>query len=245
MPFDPRLLTEFIDTFYGYGTYSAPFWFVGMEEGGGHTLEENLRKVTNWHNHGCKELGSFMADSQSGVATRWFCNHPPVQSTWGKLIRILLAAQGRQHITADHLRDYQRDHLARSNGDTCLLELLPLPSPTTGHWLFDEYAGLPQLKTRDAYKEYYGRLRALHIAQRVQEHGPAVVIFYSFDSWYRQYWELIAGVPFVEQSGPQGTFYFASNSRTSFAIVKHPVSRGLTNHYWHWVGETLSPASKS
>ena len=61
MPFDPELLTEFIDTFYGYGTYSAPFWFVGMEEGGGHTLEENLRKVTNWHNHGCKELGSFMS----------------------------------------------------------------------------------------------------------------------------------------------------------------------------------------
>jgi hypothetical protein len=240
MHFDPQLLTNYIDTFYGYGTYSAPFWFVGMEEGGGRTPEENISRITRWHDRGCAELGSFVADSQSGAVTRWFCNHPPVQTTWGKLIRILLAAQGQQSITADHLRYYQRDHLARSDGGTCLLEFLPLPSPSTGHWLYRDNMDLPQLKTRESYKQYYGRPRALHLAQRVQERKPTAVIFYSFDNWYRQWWQLIAGVPFIEHSGPHGTFYLASNGPTSFAIVKHPASKGLTSHYWHWVGHALA-----
>jgi hypothetical protein len=32
---DPRLLTDFLDSFYGYGNPQAPLWFIGMEEGGG------------------------------------------------------------------------------------------------------------------------------------------------------------------------------------------------------------------
>ena len=51
--------------------------------------------------------------------------------------------------------------------------------------------------------------RALHIAQQVQEHKPAAVIFYSFNNWYRERWQLIAGVPFTEMRGPHGNFYFA------------------------------------
>ncbi len=37
---DDHLLQDFIDGFYGYGNYNAPYWFVGME-GGGETV---LRK---------------------------------------------------------------------------------------------------------------------------------------------------------------------------------------------------------
>jgi hypothetical protein len=74
----------------------------------------------------------------------------------------------------------------------------------------------------------------------VEEHKPAAVVFYSFDSWYRQWWHLIAGTAFTEQSGRYGTFYLTSNDHTRFAIVKHPASKGPTNHYWHWIGQMLA-----
>ncbi len=31
---DDTLVTSFMSGFYGYGSYSADYWFVGMEEGG-------------------------------------------------------------------------------------------------------------------------------------------------------------------------------------------------------------------
>jgi len=246
--FDTELLTQYINTFYGYGTYAAPFWFVGMEEGGDPTPEQNAQRIVTWDHRGRPELTDLYKYHENIAVPRWFAPPPPIQSTWDKLIRILLAAQGQQTITPDHVRFYQRDYLGRSAGDiqeTCLLELLSLTSPSTGQWLYGTHTSLYQLRSRDAYKQHYGRPRALHIAQRVQEHRLAAVIFYSFVNWYRQWWQLIAGVPFTEQSGPHGTFYVASNGTTSFAIVKHPASKGPTNHYWHWIGQTLSRAPNS
>jgi len=198
MLFDTQLVTDFIDTFYGYSTYDAPFWFVGMEEGGGKTPEANAARIASWQRRGRPELTDLYEYHEGIAVPRWFTNHPPIQSTWGKLIRLLLAARGQQSITPDDVRYYQRDHLGRSSGDTCLLELLPLPSPSTGQWMYGEHADLPQLRTREAYKQYYGRPRALHIRQRGQEYKPVAVVFYSFDWWYRQWWEVIAGILFTE-----------------------------------------------
>jgi len=35
MPLDPAKLQHWIDNFYGYGSWDAPVWFIGYEEGGG------------------------------------------------------------------------------------------------------------------------------------------------------------------------------------------------------------------
>jgi hypothetical protein len=34
-----QLLEAFMRGFYGFGNYQAQYWFVGMEEGGGNTLD--------------------------------------------------------------------------------------------------------------------------------------------------------------------------------------------------------------
>src|SRR6266496_6574065 len=138
MLFDTQILTEYIETFYGYGTYAAPFWFIGMEEGGDKTPEANAARLDSWFLRGRLEIADLYKYHHDITAPRFFTAHPPVQSTWGKLIRILLAAKGRQPIVADDLRFYQRDYLGRSTGDTCLLELLPLPSPSTGQGMYGD-----------------------------------------------------------------------------------------------------------
>jgi hypothetical protein len=51
-PLDESLLQEFMSNFYGYGNYAAPYWFIGMEEGGGDTIEEITRRLTVWDQRG-------------------------------------------------------------------------------------------------------------------------------------------------------------------------------------------------
>ena len=37
---EPNVLEAYISNYYGYGNWQSDIWFVGMEEGGGKSLEE-------------------------------------------------------------------------------------------------------------------------------------------------------------------------------------------------------------
>jgi hypothetical protein len=37
---EPELLQDFICGFYGYGNLGAKYWFIGLEEGGGTSIDE-------------------------------------------------------------------------------------------------------------------------------------------------------------------------------------------------------------
>jgi hypothetical protein len=40
-----QLIESYTSMFYGYGNYAAPFWFIGIEEGGGGTDDEIRRRL--------------------------------------------------------------------------------------------------------------------------------------------------------------------------------------------------------
>lgn len=61
--------------------------------------------------------------------TGWFKYKPKLQPTWNKLIKILLSSNS-QLPTTEQVREYQKILLGRANGDTFLVELLPLASPS-------------------------------------------------------------------------------------------------------------------
>ncbi len=236
---DDRLLQSFIETFYGYGNYQGRYWLIGMEEGGGGSPEEISRRLSAWDSRGRNELeGLGEYHSEIGVSP-FFKEQPKSQPTWNKLIRILLSIEGKTP-TLQAVKSYQAANLGKSGSDTCLLELLPLPSPFAGKWLYADFSLLFELRTRDYYKEHYARSRAMHIKARIGEHNPAVVVFYSFDGWYRQWWELIAGVTFTRESIGADRAYLGSNGRTVFAIVKHPVARGIGKDYFHQTGRLIA-----
>ncbi|HKP53021.1 MAG TPA: hypothetical protein VJ183_10245 [Chloroflexia bacterium] len=236
---DDALLQSFTNTFYGYGNYQGRYWFIGMEEGGGGSTEEVSRRLSAWDDRGRKEVeGPGESHSEFGVSP-FFKKQPKSQPTWNKLIRILLSIEGKNP-TLQEVKSYQATNLGKSDSDTCLLELLPLPSPHTGKWLYADSSLLPQLRTRDLYRGHYAPLRAMHIKERIEEHTPAVVVFYSFNGWYRQWWELIAGVTFTRESIGADRAYLGSNDHTVFAIVKHPVARRTGNDYFHQAGRLIS-----
>jgi hypothetical protein len=236
---DDKLLEAYMATFYGYGNYAGRYWFVGMEEGGGNSKEEIVKRLTAWNHSNKAELQDLAGHHRGVGIDRYFGERPRIQRTWGGLIRLLLALQGDPART-EEVRAYQRDHLGSADGETCLLELLPLPSPSTRHWLYAELSTLPQLQTRERYMDYYAPIRAEHIKRRLAEHSPKYVVFYGVHGWYQHWWRKIAGVDFEVVQMNTGTVYVGFGEGTSFAIIKHPAAKGLTNEYFHEAGRTIS-----
>ncbi len=231
--FDASLLEHFINRFYGYGNYQGDYWFVGMEEGGGNSFADVEGRLNAWKARGKQELEDLAEYHIAIGVISLFRERPKIQSTWGKLIRTLLAIKGYSP-TADQVRQYQRDGFGRITGKTCLLELLPLPSPSTNHWIYGQHSQLPYLVDRDTYRKTLLNGRIKQLQQRITQYHPKVVLFYSFG--YREYWQVIASVDFLLTT--EGV-YIGSNGSTIFIITRHPVAPGLSNDYWHRVGYAI------
>jgi len=232
--FDDQLLDEFARTFYGYGNFGARVWFVGMEEGGGNSFGEVARRLQAWAERGKQELEDVAEYHAALGITALFDPQPKLQRTWGKLIRILLASR-HSTPTIEQVRQYQGQLLGRRTGETCLLELLPLPSPSTANWLYGQHSRLPYLVDRAAYRRVCLPPRIAHLKRRLQEHRPPVVIFYSRS--YQEHWEAIAEVNLTAQSDE----LFVGRSATSlFLVTKHPATKGVSNEYFHHIGRRIA-----
>jgi hypothetical protein len=234
MMLDDTLLDTFAHTFYGYGSYNAPFWFIGMEEGGGGAEAEIARRIAVWDARGQQELEDLAEYHFAINVPRYFEAAAPLQPTWSKLIRLLLSAQ-RGTLGDSTIRAYQRGEWGRTNNETCLIELLPLPSPSTDHWLYAECSALPYLSTRDGYREEVGAWRGEHIRSRIAEHQPHAVIFYG--TQYQPWWVMITESNF--ESDQDTRLQTTTNGSTRFLIVQHPTAYGSTNAYYEAAGALL------
>lgn len=232
--FDDALITDFAQTFYGYGNYSGPYWFVGMEEAGGDSFEEVERRLVAWSGRGQRELEDVASFHKAIGHDELFQEHPPLQRTWSKLMRIILSAE-RDEVDREKLREYQRDSLGRLEGQSCLIELFPLPSPSTAHWMYAEHSTLHHLASRKAYHEHYVKPRIEHIRESIKWHKPKAVIFYS--TTFHDLWRCIVEPSYIfeERNG----VLIAQGVGTTFFIIKHPVTRGITNAYFHNVGQMI------
>lgn len=232
--FDDQLLTEFVQNFYGYGNYNGQFWFIGMEEGGGNSFSEVNTRLATWANRGKSELEDLAEYHTEIGIVDWFNDKPKLQPTWNKLIRILLSSSGNLP-TTEQVREYQKAVLGRRISNSCLLELLPLPSPSIGQWLYAKYSRVPYLRDRETYRQECIASRISHLQDRIKRHKPKAVIFYSLS--YQDYWNRIAAVDFHKSLDQIHT---GRNELTLFVITKHPASQGITNEYFHRVGQLIA-----
>jgi hypothetical protein len=225
---DEARLRDFVRLFFGYGSWAAPLWFIGMEEGGGNSIDEIERRLRAWD--GSDALADIGEYHNEIGGTDWFARHPPLQTTWAKLIRVVLASHGQQQATTEDVRAYQRDHLGRRAGETAIIELLPLPSPSTSAWLYPSW-GVALYATREDYvrAELPGRIAELR--RRLLQHKPKVVVFYGLG--YREHWEAIAGGRF---ESVEGTRFFALKRESLFIMAPHPAAKGIRNEDFDAIG---------
>mgnify|MGYP001055394724 CR=1 FL=1 len=235
-PLNDDLLQQFMHTFYGYGDYDAPFWFVGMEEGGSRNAADVNHRLRLWQERGKRELEDLAEWHLAEGPHRHFTGRPPLQRTWKQLMRILLTAKG-QPTDLDALRSYQKNQLGRVGGESCLVELFPLPSPSTGHWLYGDHSALPELRSRKRYRQALAPERIRHLHARILVHRPRAVIFYSTNARYRRWWQQVARADF-EQAGEE-PLYRARDGTTQFIICKHPVAFGVSNEYFQRIGRMV------
>lgn len=209
------LIDAFMDGFYGYGDYSARYWFIGLEEGGGGSEDEIERRLNAWDRRGRNELED-LAEFHAAFGEREWFERGALQRTWRGLIRIVLAAEGLDP-SIDDLRAYQRERLGRRIGsDTCLIEIMPLPSRNTGAWLYSSITTDHRLLSRKTYDTHVRPQRFRQSQERITKYRPPFVIIY--------------GASRAAFSEPAGT---------RIVLSRHPTAHGVTNAELAAIGHRL------
>lgn len=111
-----------------------------------------------------------------------------------------------------------------------------MSSLSTNHWLYTQHSQLPDLITRERYRERWSALRIDRLRQRIADHQPKVVIFYGFG--YLSYWEAIIGAPL--QSVLTGEVYALQHSHCLYIVLRHPAATGVTSEYFHEAGRYIA-----
>jgi len=237
MKLNDDLLETYVRTFYGYGNYGGPFWFVGMEEGMLGGYDEIVARLLFCENHGMAELLDFamMSRATSTVGDRWIGENARIMPTWGRLIRLLLAAKGNSCSPQD-VRCYQGTCLGRGQSDNCILELMPLPckSLNEADWFYSDWSTLSYLRSRSSYMKEVLPGRIAHLRRSIRDHRPACVVFYG--KRYLEHWKAVAADTDFEESG---AFLFGEKDGTVLCVTPHPVARGLTNDAFERAGREL------
>jgi hypothetical protein len=224
----------FIDGFFGYGNWAAPIWFIGMEEGGGGTIAEAGRRIETWRLRGKLDLEDLVEYHYAIGITKHLGPRPALQPTWSKLVHLLLG-MNEETATDERVRIFQAKELGRRGGSSALIELLPLPSPGIGQWIYGEATTVPYLSSRELYRRHVVRHRISAIRERLVTQRPPVVVFLGLS--YAEYWSQIASLRLPPVRGEE--FVSSKAGQTTFVVVKHPAARGVTNALFRNIGKHL------
>ncbi|WP_143541668.1 hypothetical protein [Rhodoferax fermentans] len=222
-----KLITDFMSTFYGYGNLQAPYWFIGMEEGCGPSWENDvIPRFKIWESRGRKMIDD-AREYHFDLGIREFWEAPTgrqvkVQRTWRRLLETLLCAKG-QEVSEENVRQLQANAFAMEGSDTCLLELLPLPSSSIKSF---DYVRLENqdhayFASRSKYRRYVLANRIPKIRELVLTHRPRHVVLYG--TTYRKYWGQLVNSATWPEKGALIPNYQVGES--SIWLVPHPCAR--------------------
>lgn len=242
---DASLLSDYCERFFGFGRWNAPVWLIGIEEAGGHDEAEIKLRLDTWAARSRLALEDALSFYPALGNNAWHGSEAELQPTWQQLIRMLLRTQGEAD-TGPALLDYQRRHLGSANGETCVVELLPLPSPRTGIWNYSHWCALPWLQNRTEYLRAMREKRARMLMEQLRVGRPKLVVFYGttlpgpvslLPTWAR-----IAGADFYQAVPDRRILLESKSNRTSFFVTKHPAAEDIrpnADAYFREVGDIL------
>ena len=211
-----------LEKHWGYGSFGAPVWFVGMEEGlsnGGEDYLPTRFAATN---------GKILADIRRDMNNVkdhmiWFTRRSTkipykIQPYWSYPISFYLYVVLGREPTKYEKSIFQGEKLGSES--SCVLELMPLPSNKTNEatWQYGKYGSFG-LGTRSQYLERYKHARVRRLKELIQNHQPRLVIFNSV--LYLPDWEAACG---GKLSRAARQMYFLMGERTMFCVLpqNHP-----------------------
>lgn len=227
-----KLIETRLKNFLGHGNLKSDLWFIGMEEGHDGSLVDVRKKFLRTH-------GKKVFDPRP--SERWFGKKARIQSTWGKLIRILLATKNPKHIAMDRerVRAFQIAHFGKNKADHAMLDLMPLPCGSVSKWLYAKL-GIPHLESRKAYHERYRPDRIAMFRKLIAKHQPKMVVLCSV-GYLRSVWPAIAGGAFRRIRIQDNDIYYRRSGGTRYFVIPHPTARlSLGNTFWFKTGRYLA-----
>jgi hypothetical protein len=218
---------------FGYGSWDAPYWFIGKEPGG----TPDPSDYASWQHLGgmagaelidCREH-DIDCDSAT-TPMRWHCEHIELQATWRPLIALLLAYQGAVDYDREAVRRYQDKRWGRidAENETAVIELSAIAARDTS---VPEPLRLAHVDERIAT-----------IQRNIATHRPRFVVFHGagydpvFSQPYLYYWSKIAGVPLE-----QGTISHVDG--IAYLAISH--AHGVPTSAWMQLGRALRACSNS
>ncbi|MBK5970464.1 MULTISPECIES: DUF3553 domain-containing protein [Thiorhodovibrio] len=226
-----RLLQDYIHGCFGYGSLSAPLWFIGMEEGTGQeSLDERLQA---WQDLGRTATLDIRLFHERIHEARWFSLFPTIQRTWRRLIIVALRYLG-EPVDKERIRHYQASRLAMET--EALLELMPLPHKGLGEW---DHQGL--FASRHDYLSAVAPRRLAELQKAVASNDPKAVVMYGTTPPYPKYWQTLAGGPLT---GTEQGWSYRRSGRTLYVVCQHPVAHGVTDDSYASIGDFLREGEK-
>ena len=177
---DDATLVEYADTFRTYGNRSGRHWFLGLEEGGAEGAADIERRLEGWVEAGRPGIEALSDGTGTDAAAHFDASRPggaKPHPTWAAQIRVQLGIEGAPDTAAEIARRQAFEH-GTADGDTCLLELLPLPSPSPSRWLYGRLSREARFASRAACQAHYLEPRLARIDALVREHRPATLAMF-------------------------------------------------------------------
>ena len=251
----------YLDNFFGYGNWQSNFWFIGMEEGGGNSLNLVNNKINSFFFNGNSHLAlvdnydfqiNCVGHPWNEEAIKFLGPRPQnrqvkLQSYWAKKIKILLHCHG---LNTDNttIRNFQSNNWGRIHLEQmqhAIIELLPLPSPGIKEWFYDEwtfhFTGFysPQLTNRAIYTQHIINNRINLLIDKINTYSPRLIVLSG--SSYDYYYNTISGSTDWEVLNFDSfNCSFTEVDNTLFVKVLAANTRGITNEYWNLVSNEIS-----
>jgi hypothetical protein len=237
-------ILKYIYGYYGSGNLKAPYWFVGMEDGGGKTRNEVDQRLLAWVEQNRPIVVDLPKYSEKFEANKWF-EKGIIQPTWKYLIALLLA-QNNIPVLKENVRDYQKEKFGKLNGENCLLELMPLPCKNIKfeEWKYHKwYPDVNILKDKQTYITHVRPQRIKYIRQLIKKYQPELVHFYSTSNDFVDAWEEISMQKhWLEYQTLSGlTVKYCLFNGTVYLITPHTVVPGLKYSDFESIGKYLKP----
>lgn len=196
---EEKALGHWMDYFYGYGSWQAPFWLVAYEESGGDLPGEVAEKVNYFHRVHASAHEPTLCDirdlykhcsmqeetSKTGVYTTQydyrFGSQAQLSTAWKNLAAFEHGYLGQP--LPDEL-DYQQKSFADlSRQQEALIKLYPLPAPHSHAWYYSwlDQPRYPFLKSRALYQQHLYAIRTARIFGNIRQHRPKVVLMYGME----------------------------------------------------------------
>ena len=224
------LKEEAAQKWFGYGKWSTPFWFIGMEQGGEED-KDHIGWEKAWKDLGgtelidCRDHHRKMGERGND---RWHGQFARLQNTWGPLIKLLLSFKHPEKpVELQDAKEYQRTQWGSIEGETVVAEILGTRTQF--------------LKKQNDLREMYKAHRTKIFKDKLLEFSPVFVVLYG--RGYLNIHEQIIGQSF--QMDDEEFAGFTWHGKTLCIHIKHPVAHGICGHQWIDLGKKIKSLVES